>query len=130
VFHLRAELAYSNYVTFVNFNLISLSHCICKLSKWLYKTSKYVYDYYIFKEYFKCLAHLSGKLSLHIFSHTSVFTFITMTSTTTTTTTTILLGFNGTVLHFSFETQMNATEWLALPWQLKKKSLYFQGTWK
>jgi hypothetical protein len=86
-----------------------------------------------FKEYFRwlaLLAHLPGTLSLHILSHTSVFTFMM----TTTTTTLIFLGFNGTVPHFPFETGMNAAECLALAWQLlkrkerKKKSIYFQCT--
>jgi len=51
-----------------------------------------------------------------------------------TTTTIDFWGFNGTVLHFAFKTEMNAAECIALPWQIKKKkyfsehSLYFQGT--
>ena len=78
----------------------------------------------MFKEYFKCLAplaHFPGYLSLHILSHTSVFTFMMMMMMTMTTTIIILLGFNGTVFYFPFEMGKNPAECIALLWQLLKR---------
>jgi len=67
------------------------------------------------------ITHSFPYLSFHIYDDDDDDGDNTTTTTTTIVKIIILLQFNGAVLHFPFETGMNAAECLALPWQLLKR---------